>query len=193
MKFRLFIQNLYSRCLGIIGSPKEEWIRIKEENDSTRQLLINFILPLLLITGLASVIGGYLHRDGKQWSSAMLVIAGLKPVLSISVSLWSTIVAITPLISTYGGNANPDTSSKLVFFTSLPLILVTIVLGIEPEFYLLGLFSLYSFYIMYFGAQVLPDIPSEKQSNFSSLASTMILVIYLIVNFVLSAIFGAIH
>ena len=193
MKFRLVIQNIYFRCLGIIGSPKEEWIKIREENNSIRQLLISFILLLMLITALASIIGGYIHRDGKHWSSALLVIAGLKPVLTISVSLWSSILAITPLIKTYGGKADPEISSKLVFFSSLPLILVTIVLGMEPELYLLGLFSLYLFYIMHFGVQELTEIPSEKRSNFSTLASTMILVIYLIANFILSAIFGAIH
>ncbi len=193
MNLKLFIQNLYSRALGIIGSPKEEWIKIKEENASIGHLIVNFALPLLLITGLSSTVGTYIHQDGKSLSTVLLVIAGLRPILSITFSLGFSILSISALIRSYGGNPDPAIATKLVFFTFLPLILVTIILGMAPDIYFAGLFSLYSFYILFFGAQVLPEIESERQLNFSMLSSTMILATYIILNYILSAIFGAIQ
>ncbi|MEI7524162.1 MAG: Yip1 family protein [Mariniphaga sp.] len=193
MNLKLFIQNLYSRALGIIGSPKEEWIKIKEENASIGHLIVNFALPLLLITGLSSTVGTYIHRDGKSLSAAWLIIAGLRPVLSISVSLLFSILSVNAHLRSFGGTPDPVITTKLVLFSFLPVILVTIILGMAPDIYFAGLFSLYSFYILFFGAQVLPEIESERQLNFSMLSSTIILVTYIIVNYILTAIFGAIQ
>jgi len=193
MNFRVFIQNLYLRCLGIIWSPKEEWTRIKEENESIWQMLVSFMLPLLIISAITSMIGGYIHRGDTGWNSGLLVIYGAIPVLSISLTIALSIPAINAMTGSFGGTPNFNQSSQLVIFSFLPVILVIIILGLSPEIYLIGLFALYSYFIMFIGTQVLPDIPPERQSNFSTLSSTMMLVIYLIINFILSAFFGAIH
>lgn len=193
MNFKQFIQNLYSRCFGLLRSPMDEWTRIKEEQDSIWQIIIKFILPLLMIAALASMVGGYIHREGNGWGSGMLIIAGLRPVLGISVALGICIPAISAMMGTFGGTPQLNTAAKLVFFTFIPVLLSIIILGIWPEVFIVGLFSLYSYYIIYFGTQVLADIPAERQSNFSMLAATMILVVYLIINFILTSFFGAIH
>ena len=57
MNLNLFIKNLFSRCIGIIGSPKTEWIKIKGEEGSFFQLVVNFLFPLLILTAVASMIG----------------------------------------------------------------------------------------------------------------------------------------
>lgn len=193
MKFKLFIQNWYFRCLGIIGSPKGEWIKIKEENNSIFQLLINMAFPLLLIVGFATSLGTFIHREGNSLGPALLIIAGVMPILSISLSLGICILAIKAMLRTFGGFSDFDISTKLVLFTFIPVILVTIVLNLAPEVYLAGLFSLYSFYILHFGTQVLSGVPAERQSNFSTLSSMIILAVYLLVNYILSAIFSAIQ
>lgn len=193
MNFKLFIWNLFSRCLGIIGSPKEEWIKIKEEDDSIWQMITRFLLPLLFISALASMIGSYFHRDESAWTSGLLIIAGLRPLLSISVSLLISTVAINAMIVTFRGTQNVNLAFRLVFFSFIPVILVSIILGVWSELYITGLFSLYSFYIMFLGVRILTDLPHERESNFSTLSSTVILVVYLIANFILSSFFGAIQ
>ena len=193
MNFKLFIWNLIFRCLGIIGSPKEEWKKIKEEDDSIWQMITRFLLPLLFILALASMIGGYFRREESAWTSGLLIIAGLQPLLSISVSLLISTVAINAMIVTFRGTQNVNLAFRLVFFSFIPVILVSIILGVWSELYITGLFSLYSFYIMIFGVRILTDLPHDRESNFSTLASTVILVVYLIANFILSSFFGAIH
>ena len=193
MNFRVFIQNLYLRCIGIIWSPKEDWARIKDVNDSLGQILVGFMLPLLLISAVTSMIGGYIHRGDTAWYSELLIIFSIRPVLSISLSIALSIPAINVMIGTFGGTPNFSQVSQLVIFSFFPVTFVTIILGMSPEIYIVGLFALYTFYIMHIGTQILSDIPSERQSNFSTLSSTMMLVTYLIINFILSAFFGAIH
>lgn len=193
MNFNLFIKNLFSRCGGIIGSPKEEWIKIKAEDDSIFQLIINFLLPLLLLIVLASMIGSYIQMIGTGFAPDVMVTSGLRPFLSISLSILISIHAINAMIKTFGGTPDINQASKLVVYSFVPGILVAIIFGLAPWFYILGLFFLYSFYIFFHGTQVLSDIPTERQSNFSMLSSTTILIIYLIVNFILSSFFGAIQ
>jgi len=193
MNFDLFIKNLFSRCIGIIVSPKVEWNKIKEEDGTFFQLIANFLLPLLLLTVLASMIGSYFQMLGTGFSPDVLVTSGLRMLLSISLSIVISILAINSMIRTFGGIPNINKAAKLVIYSFVPGILVAIIFGIIPWVYILGLFFLYSFYIFFLGTPVLLDIPPERQSNFSTLSSTTILIIYLMVSFILSSFFGAIQ
>jgi hypothetical protein len=193
MNFNLFIKNLFTRCIGIIKSPKDEWIRIKEEDGSFFQLIVNFLLPLLLLTAVASMTGSYFQLAGSESAVNIVVVSGLRPFLSILISVSLSILAINAMISTFGGTPDLNIAAKLVIYSFVPGIVVAIIFGMAPWFYILGLFYLYSFYIFFLGTPVLLNIPTERQSNFSTLSSTTILVIYLIVSFILFSFFGAIQ
>ncbi|MCX6237510.1 MAG: Yip1 family protein [Bacteroidia bacterium] len=193
MNFNLFIKNLFSRCIGIIVTPKVEWIKIKEEDSSIFQLITGFLLPLILLAVFASMIGSYIQMVGTGFVPDVLVTSGLRPFLSISLSIVISILAVNALIGTFGGTPNVNQASKLVVYSFVPGILVAIIFGMAPWFYILGLFFLYSFYIFYLGTPVLLNLPTERQSNFSTLSSTTILIIYLMVSFILSSFFGAIQ
>ena len=193
MNFNLFIKNLFSRCIGIIASPKEEWIKIKKEDNTFFQLIANFLFPLLILTAFASMIGSYFQMVGNGFERDILIISGLEPFLSILISILISILAINAMIKTFGGTPNINQASKLVVYSFVPGILVAIIFGMIPWFYILGLFFLYSFYIFYHGTPVMLNIPPERQSNFSILSSTTILIVYLMINFILSSSFGAIH
>jgi hypothetical protein len=193
MNFNLFIKNLFTRCIGIIKSPKDEWIRIKEEDGSFFQLIVNFLLPLLLLTAVASMTGSYFQMAGSESAVNIVVVSGLRPFLSILISVSLSILAINAMISTFGGTPDLNIAAKLVIYSFVPGIVVAIIFGMAPWFYILGLFYLYSFYIFFLGTPVLLNIPTERQSNFSTLSSTTILVIYLIVSFILFSFFGAIQ
>lgn len=192
MNFNLFIKNLFSRCIGIIASPKEEWIKIKEEDGSFFQLIANFLFPLLILTAVASMIGSYFQMTGNGFATNILIISGLSPFLSILISILMSILAINPMIRTFGGTPNVNQAAKLVVYSFVPGILVAIIFGMIPWFYILGLFFLYSFYIFFHGTPVMLNIPQERQSNFSALSSATILIIYLMISFILSSFFGAI-
>jgi len=193
MNFNLLIKNLFSRCFGIIVSPKLEWIKIKEEEGSIYQLIANFLFPLLILTAIASMIGSYFQMIGNGFAWDIIIVSGLRSLLSFLVSILMSILAINAMIRTFGGTPNVTEASKLVVYSFVPGILVAIIFGMIPWFYILGLFFLYSFYIFFHGTPLMLDIPQERQSNFSTLSSTTILVIYLMISFVLSSFFGAIE
>lgn len=193
MNINLLITNLFSRCIGIIASPKEEWIKIKEENSSFFQLMANFLFPLLILTTVAAMIGSYFQMAGNAFSWDIIIVSGLRSILSILISILMSIIAINAMIKTFGGTPNLTQAAKLVVYSFVPGILVAIIFGMIPWFYILGLFFLYSFYIFFHGTPVMLNIPHERQSNFSTLSSSTILIIYLMISFILSSFFGAIQ
>lgn len=193
MNINLFIKNLFSRCIGIIASPKEEWIKIKEEDSSFFQLMANFLFPLLILTTVAAMIGSYFQMAANGFSWDIIIVSGLRSVLSILITILMSILAINAMIKTFGGSPNLTQASMLVVYSFVPGILVAIIFGMIPWFYILGLFFLYSFYIFFHGTPVMLNIPPERQSNFSTLSSSTILIIYLMISFILSSFFGAIQ
>jgi len=192
MNLNQFVKNIYSRCIGIIASPKEEWIKIKSEDASFFQLITNFLLPLLILTAGASVIGSYFQMVGSGFAFDILVIAGLLSFFSILISVLLSILAVNSMIRTFGGTPNLMQASKLVVYSFVPGILVVIISVLIPWLYILGLFFLYSFVIFFQGTPVLLNISRQRQSNFSILSSAMILIIYLVISFILSSFFGTI-
>jgi len=192
MNFNQFIKNLFSRCAGIIVSPKLEWIKIKEENDSFFQLIFNFLLPLLFLTAAASMIGSYIQMIGNGFATDVLIVSGLRQVLGIALTIAVSIITVNALIRTFEGTPNVVKASKLVVYSFVPGILVAIIFGMAPWFYILGILFLYSFYIFFLGTPVILDIAPERQSNFSLLSSTTILIIYLLISYSLASIFDVI-
>ena len=193
MNFNQFIKHLFSRCTGIIASPKVEWHKIKEEEGSFFPLAVYFLFPLLILTSIASMVGSYLQMSGSGFARDIIIVAGLSSFLSFLISILVSILAVNAMIRTFGGTPNINQAAKLVVYSFVPGILVAIILGMIPWFYILGLFFLYSFYIFFQGTPVMLDIPPERQSNFSTLSSATILAIYLMISFILSSFFGAIQ
>jgi hypothetical protein len=191
MKFNIFIKKLFSRCLGIIRSPKIEWVKINEEDDSIFNLIISFLLPLLILLVVASMIGSYIPMIGKGFAADILLSTGLMQFGSILLSIAVSIFAVNGMIGTFKGTPSIRKASKLVIYSYVPGILVAIILGIAPWFYILGLLFLYSFYIFFQGTPVMLDIPVERQSNFSTLSSTTMLIVYLMINLILARVFDA--
>jgi len=181
MNFNQFIKNLFSRCAGIIVSPKLEWIKIKEENDSFFQLIFNFLLPLLFLTAAASMIGSYIQMIGNGFATDVLIVSGLRQVLGIALTIAVSIITVNALIRTFEGTPNVVKASKLVVYSFVPGILVAIIFGMAPWFY-----------IFFLGTPVILDIAPERQSNFSLLSSTTILIIYLLISYSLASIFDVI-
>jgi hypothetical protein len=187
-----FLQNLYSRCFGLIRSPKKEWYRINEEQLTVGQLIFNYVFPLVLIVVVASMVGDYLNRDVASWTSQFFGVAAVRSFLIFAISFGASITALDALIRFYVGYPDVNLASKLVFFSFVPIMLSAIACSFMPDLLLAKLLSLYGAYLMFYGAQLVPGIPSNDRPIFRMASVILILAIYFPVNFVLSAFLGAI-
>jgi len=184
-----FIKEIINRCIEIIAHPKEEWKKIKDEDLSIFHLFRDFLLPLIAISVVTSMIGESLRMSEVGFDSQVLLIEGMREFLSLTISFTISILIVNELIKTYGGVKNINIAANLVIFSSVPIILVSILLGLSSSLYIFGLFSLFVFYILFHGTPVMLDLPEERQSNFSILSAMTILIIYLLVSFIISTAF----
>lgn len=184
-----FIKEIFNRCVEIIVRPKEEWKRIKEESLTVFQLFRDFLFPLIAVSVVSSMIGSYIKMTETVFDSHVLILEGLREFLSLMTSLILSIFIVNELIKTYGGEKNIDIAANLVTYSYVPILLVSILLGLSSSLFILGLFSLYLFYIFFQGTPVMLNLPDEKQSNFSILSAMTILMIYLMVSFIIYSVF----
>ena len=187
-----FLHNLYLRCFGLIRSPKKEWYRINEEQLTVGQLIFNYVFPLVLFVVVASMVGDYINRDAASWTSQFFGVAAVRSFLIFAISLTASIKALDALIKFYVGYPDVNLASKLVFFSFVPIVLSAILCSLIPDLFLARLLPLYGAYLMFYGSQLVPGIPSNDRPIFRIASAILILAIYYPVNFVLSAFLGAI-
>ncbi len=188
-----FIKAIIVRCIEIIIRPKEEWKKIKEENTPVLLLMRDFVFPLIILAVLTSMIGEYLRIAGTAFDQQLILLRGLRELAILTVSISLSIILVNEMLKTYHGSRNLDLAANLVGYSFVPLLIVSVLLGLSAWLYIVGLFALYLFYILFQGTPVLLQIAVEKQSNFSALASMVILMVYLMSSFVLSEIFKSFY
>ena len=188
-----FIKGIFSRSIEIIRHPREEWKQIKEEKIPLFRLMTGFLLPLVGMAMVTSMIGEYARISGTAIDQQIIILRGLREFVILMISVSLSIIVVNAMIKTYGGTKNIQVAANLVIFSFVPLLLIAILLGLSAWLYILGLFALYLFYIFFQGTPIMLDIPPARQSNFSTLASMMILVIYMITSFVVLNIFKSFY
>lgn len=191
MKFSSGIKNFFSSSVELIYSPEKGWERVNHEAHSFGRVFAQFLLPWLLLITMASMIGSYLQTIDKGFFPDVMIFNGTKTLLGVILSLGISLLVVNALIGTYKGTPNLSHATLLVFYSCVPFFMSTVIIELIPWLYILGLFSLYSFYIFIKGTPVILDIPVEKQSNFSTLSVSAILVVYLMTNVVVNQFFKA--
>jgi hypothetical protein len=158
---------IFKRALALITKPKNEWAAIKSESMTIKDIYINYAIILYAIPSVALLIGMII-------SSAPITIALVWAiflyVLTIGV-LFLIGFLIEVIGAQFGGTKDMISSQKLAVFSLTPYALIGIIFilpigrfyGSGGIFYVVLLVSLYSFYIMYLGAQELKGITSQDK------------------------------
>jgi hypothetical protein len=158
---------IIKRARAIITIPNEAWEAIQEESLTIKDIYIDYGIILYAIPSVALLIG--------------MIIVGAPIILALvmTIGLYALTIGILFLIGflieiigkQFEGTGDMINSQKLAVFSLTPYALIGI-LFILPLgrfayetviFYLIMLISLYSFYIMYLGAQKLKGIAKQDK------------------------------
>jgi hypothetical protein len=158
---------IFKRAIALITKPKDEWATIKSESLTIKDLYLNYAIILYAIPSAALLIGMII--TGAPITMA-LVWAVFLYVLTIGV-LFLIGLLIEVIGAQFGGTKDMISSQKLAVFSLTPYALIGIIFilplgrfyGGGGIFYLVMLVSLYSFYIMYLGAQELKGITAQDK------------------------------
>ena len=158
--------SIVERAKAIISAPAKEWARITEEETTSRDVFVGYVLPRAAIGPLSGFIGGQLFGYGA------FGIAGKPPLLS---SLLGAVVGFALSLMTYfiltlvadslspkfGGRHDMMRSAKLIAYASTPVWLCGI-FALVPALGVLSVLGLYSIYLTRTGASPMMGVPEER-------------------------------
>jgi hypothetical protein len=167
--FSIIIDNSKQLLLN----TKQFWGEKKEQLDSPYKLMTSHLLPLLALVVVAVFFGELFKISPFYLSTALLKSA--RVIILFLLQYFLAVFFTNELIKTFGGTKNRVISQNLVAYSLTPFLVVSIVTGVIPFLYVLGIFGFYSFYIFWVGANELLTFPENKKSSY--------IIITIVVNF----------
>ncbi len=159
--------NLAARVKNILVNPRDEWQVIDRETPATRELYMQYIVPLAAIGPVSSVIGMSLVGVRVPFAGTFRISFGLAlthGVVSYALSLVGVYVMaliVNALAPTFAGQKDMNQALKVIAYSSTAAWLAGI-FSLIPSIGFLGLLGLYSLYLLYRGLPVLMKAPEEK-------------------------------
>ena len=176
--------NLIDRVKNLLITPKIEWLVIKTENASVREMLTTYVLPISLIPAAIALLSGLI------WQSIGLGLANALAAIAMAIIGFYIGTYITDALApTFSSEKDLDRSAQLVGYSYTPNAVASI-LSIFPLLYFFAVILGFGYmvYLMYLGVAPIKNTPDEKRVAYV----VVILLVQLILYFTLTTIFTSI-
>jgi len=181
--------NILERAKGIILKPKEEWEKIGQETNNSTVILTTYLIPLALISAVASLIGYGLIGYGSFSTFSFGIKHAIIMLISIIGGAYLTAFIIDLLAPSFNAEKNFGRAFALVVYSYTPMM----VAGVLYIFPVLGvivlLASLYGLYILYLGMKPMMKSPDDKVTIYFIVSLIVLIVVYFVLSYLLSSIF----
>jgi hypothetical protein len=159
-----YFNHIFTLIKVVILEPKNFWNQQCEKEPGKQHLFTGFFLPLLIMVFLA-VFVSELIRGTRFYLTFPLMKAGREVVLFLLQYVISVFLT-NELIHTFGGIKNIFVARKLVVYSLIPFLMVSVITGMFPFLYVMDVLGLYGFYIFGMGVKTLLVFPERKQSSY---------------------------
>ena len=184
--------DIINRVKQILISPKTEWQTIEAENTPHAKVFTNYVVPLALIPAIAAFIGYGLigrtvlgvHIGSIEWGVRQAI---MQYVIMLG-GIYLTSFVINALADNFGSRKNFDKAFSLVAYAYTPMFVGGVFYILPSLSWLAMLAGIYSLYLLYIGLQPMMKAPAEKQTSYFVVSLIVLIVIWMVLSFVLSAI-----
>ena len=184
------IDLLLNQIKLVIINPKEAWAKIKDEPTPSKDLVVTYMLPLVLIPTIASFIGygligsnSYFKVSSIGWGFNQAILAFAGAFLGVFISAW----CIHKLAPSFDTQASMNKTLKLVIYAYTPSWLAG-VFYLIPALSILGwVAGIYSLYILYIGFKPITNVSEEKKTSYFIISLIVIIGVSLILSLILGA------
>ena len=188
--------NLIDRVKKILLSPKEEWVVISQETTTVTQLCTGYLLLLALIPAIAQfvkfgLIGYSIPFGGHMGGSIELGIRyALIGYINYVLGAFLSAFIIDALATSFGSQKNFTKAMQLVVYSYTAMMIASIFVLI-PGLSILSIVGLYGLYLLYIGLAPMMQTPEDKTVGYFVVSLLVIIVVYGVLAFALSALFIA--
>jgi len=186
------IVDIFHECKELILKPHARWHTIYNESISYQVFLRKFLLPVIVLIGLANIVGDLLFasRFGVVFSYVLTHAMGEMAVYFFSVI--GIAYVINELGAGFGIIRNFDNVIRFVGYSMVPVFAVSIITALFPGLYLFIVFGFYSIYLFLTGIPhffpAINKLPHNRKQNFMISAVVLGILVYLLVFYLLSSI-----
>lgn len=147
----------------MILNPRAFWKSHYDTRESQDELFKNLLFPLLAVVCTAVFFGEFFRSDYfRIWVALLWVI---REILLFAALYFISVYGTNEYIKHIGFEEKIIPLQKLVAYSLVPFMLVSVVTGLFPFFYFLDIFGIYGFYIFTKGSNRLLNFPKEKRGN----------------------------
>lgn len=187
--------NIVPRLQGILLKPKDEWLKIKDEPTTIRELFTSYAAILAVIPVVAqflgwALVGFKIPYLGGSWMGRAILYLIFSYVFNLAV-VYVFGVIINALAPNFSSTQNLPNAMKLAVYSTTPAWVAGIFHLIPSLGVLAVLGALYGIYILYLGFSTpLMGTPKEKVVGYMVISVVVMIVLWVIVGVVLGAIFA---
>jgi Yip1 domain len=188
--------NIVARVQAILLKPKEEWLKIKDEPATIKDLFVPYVVILAAIPAVATFLGTLLFVSfripggGGTWTGRAFLYAIFSYILSLVV-VYAFGFIINALAPNFGSTQNLMMAMKLAVYSMTPAWIAGIFNLIPALSVLSVLGSLYGLYILYLGFSTpLMGTPKEKTVGYVVVSIVVVIVLMAVVGAILGAAFA---
>ncbi len=181
--------DVVARAQSIVLKPKEEWVKIKAETTTIRDLLVSYAAILAAIPAIAHFIGmGLIGRriPVLGWYRLGVGTAILYAVMAYIFSLAAVAIlgfVLNALAPTFSSTPKLEQAMKIAVYSYTPAWIAGVLYIIPALSPLVIIASLYGLYLIYLGlATPLMETPKEKVIGY--------FIVSIVVAFVISVVFS---
>ena len=158
------ILNLFRETREIIFTPKEFWEKQRTAFIRPGSMMMQFLFPYLMLIALAVFLGEFLRSH--HFYAGFALLKSLREVLLFTLQYFFAVFFTNALMKTFGKKKNRDVARRLVLFSMIPFLLVSVITGLFPFLYVIDVLGMYSFYIFWVGARTLVFFQERKLQKF---------------------------
>lgn len=162
-KLKILYLKIYVQAQEMILNPRAFWKSHYDTRESQDELFKNLLFPLLAVVCTAVFFGEFFRSDYfRIWVALLWVI---REILLFAALYFISVYGTNEYIKYIGFEEKIIPLQKLVAYSLVPFMLVSVVTGLFPFFYFLDIFGIYGFYIFTKGSNRLLNFPKEKRGN----------------------------
>jgi hypothetical protein len=159
----ILVQEINLLAQQMILNPRAFWKSHYDTRESQDELFKKLLFPLLAVVCTAVFFGEFFRSDYfRIWVALLWVI---REILLFAALYFVGVYGTNEFIKYMGFEEKIIPLQKLVAYSMVPFMLVSVVTGLFPFFYFLDIFGIYGFYIFTMGSNRLLNFPKEKRGN----------------------------
>ncbi len=177
-------KDIIKWVIAIVSQPRRAWDMLSKKEEQGDEFLSRFVYPLIGLVTAAAFLGILFTR--KEFDIELALKASIKTLVASFGGFFLGAYLLSEIWqSWFKRERNLKLCQRFVGYSSSVMFALSIILALLPEFFFLRIFVLYTFYIVWEGAEPYMKVEEPVRMKFTCVATGIILLTPTIIGFLL--------